>query len=51
MLSIKSDAQKQMVESGFGHKFHDLNYLMLDFFFLSLFIYFEIYFLLNALST
>jgi hypothetical protein len=25
-LIIKSDAQKQMVESGFGLRFHDLNY-------------------------
>ena len=26
MLIIKSDAQKQMVESGFGRRFHDLNH-------------------------
>ena len=26
ILSIKSDAQKQMIEYGFGCRFHDLNY-------------------------
>ena len=31
MLSFKSDAQKQMVESGFG-PIHDLNYFEVDFF-------------------
>jgi hypothetical protein len=31
-LSIKSDAQKQMVESSFGHEF-DLKYLEVGFFF------------------
>ena len=30
-LIIKSDAQKQMVEFGFEHRFHDLKYLKLDF--------------------
>ena len=31
MLSFKSDAQKQMVESGFG-PIHDLTYFEVDFF-------------------
>ena len=26
ILSIKSDAQKQTIEYGFGSRFHDLNY-------------------------
>ena len=26
-LIIKSDAQKQMVEYGFGRRFHDLKYI------------------------
>jgi hypothetical protein len=33
---IKSDAQKQMSESAFGHGFHDLNYLKLEFSFIFL---------------
>ena len=33
MLIIKSDAQKQMVESGFGRIFHDVNYLEVGIFF------------------
>ena len=37
-LSINSDAQKQMVESGFGHRFHDLNYFVL-FLFLKIIVY------------
>ena len=31
-LIIKSDAQKQMVESSFGHKVHDFKYLEVGFF-------------------
>jgi hypothetical protein len=30
---IKSDAQKQMSESAFGHGFHDLNYFEVGIFF------------------
>ena len=30
---IKSDAQKQMLEFGFGYKFHDLNYFEIQIFF------------------
>ena len=32
-LSIKIDAQKQMVESDFGQRFHDLNYFEVVIFF------------------
>ena len=40
-LSIKNDAQKQMVESGFGRRFYDLNNFQVGIFFNSL----------NSLST
>jgi hypothetical protein len=33
MHSIKIDAQKQMVECGFGCRFHDLNYIEVEFIF------------------
>ena len=33
ILIIKNDAQKQMVESSFGHRFHDLSYFKLIIFF------------------
>ena len=36
ILSIKSDAQKKMVEFGFGHRFHDFNYFEIDYFLYSL---------------
>jgi hypothetical protein len=32
ILSIKSDAEKQVVEYGFGCRFHDLNYFEVEFF-------------------
>jgi hypothetical protein len=30
---VKNDAQKQMSESGSGHRFHDLNYFEVGIFF------------------
>ena len=33
ILIIESDVQKQMVESGFGRKFHDLDYFKVGFLF------------------
>ena len=33
ILIIKSDAQKQMIEFGFGRRFHDLNYFAVGIFF------------------
>ena len=33
ILIIKSDAQKQMVESGFGCRFHDVKYFEVEIFF------------------
>ena len=33
-LSIKNDAQNQMVESGFGRRFYHLNYLEFGIFFI-----------------
>ena len=39
---IESDAQKPMVESGFGRRFHDLNYFE-DGLFLFIFLEFVIY--------
>ena len=33
ILIIKSDAQKQMIEFGFRHRFHDLNYFEVGNFF------------------
>ena len=39
---IKSDAQKQMVESAFGHRFHDFNYFEVRIFFHILGIHFLI---------
>ena len=40
-IIIKSDAQKQMIEFGFGRRFHDLNYFEVGivFIFLELTIY------------
>jgi hypothetical protein len=32
ILSIKSDAEKQVVEYGFGCRFHDLNYFEVEIF-------------------
>ena len=31
MHSIKIDAQKKMIESSFGRRFHDLNYIEVEF--------------------
>jgi hypothetical protein len=36
ILSIKSDAQQQMVEYDFGHRYHDLNYFEAEVFLYSL---------------
>ena len=35
-LFIKSNAQKQMTNSSFGHRLHDLKHFVLDLFFTSL---------------
>ena len=35
-LFMKSDAQEKMVEYRFGHRFHDLKYYEVDFFFMFL---------------
>ena len=40
VLIIKTSAQKQMVEFGFGHRFHDHNYFELEMFFYIPWIYY-----------
>ena len=42
ILSIISDAQNKLVEFGFGHRFHDLNYFEVGIFYLK-FLEFLIY--------